>query len=395
MVKTKYLIIGNGIGGLSAAREIRNHDKNGTIIILSKEPYLTYYRPKLTEGIFEDFSLKDYLVYDEDWYSARNIKVVLNVNVEKIDIDNNAVHLEDNSKVGYEKLLIATGSNPFIPPIKGKDKKGVFALRTLNDLHEFKEYIKPLNIVTVIGGGLLGLEAAWSLKLLGKKVNVIEFALYLLPRQLDKELADKLERKLNDAGLKIFTNSQAEEILGENKATEIKLNGDRSILTDAVLISSGVRPNLDLIKDTPIEFNRGIKVDKHMRTNIENIFAAGDIVEVEGMVLGLWTAANEQGKIAGANMAGVEMEYTQPKIFTRLEIGDIKVFSAGIINDYDKVYEYKDDNKDVHYKLFTKDGIIVGAILFGDLKDMIKFNNAVTTHLPVQEFLNDIDIKMS
>lgn len=395
MEKVKYLIIGNGIGGLSAAREIRNNDKDGTITILSSEPYLTYYRPKLTEGIFKDFSLENFLVYDENWYKERHIKTILNIKVEELDIDKNTAYLDDDSQIEYEKLLIATGSRPFIPPIKGKEKEGVFALRTINDLHEFKDYIKSLSTVTVIGGGLLGLEAAWSLRMLGKEVNVIEFAPYLLPRQLDEELGHKLEEKLNNAGLKIYTNSQAEEILGHNRANGIKLNGDKLVAADAVLISSGVRPNLDLIKETIIEFDKGIKVDKYMRTNIDNVFAAGDVVEVEGMVLGLWTAANEQGKVAGANMAGVKMEYSKPKILTRLEIGEIKVFSAGIINDYDRIYEYKDDSRSIHHKLFTKDGIITGVILFGDLKDAVKINKAIDSRLPVEELIKNLNIKMT
>ena len=391
MERIKYLIIGNGIGGLSAAREIRSHDKESRIVLISKEPYLTYYRPKLTEGIFEDFSVDSLLVYDEKWYRQRNIEIVLKTAVEKIDIYNSIVHLDDSRKVEYEKLLIATGSHPFIPPFKGKDKEGVFALRTLQDLYEFKEFLKSCNTVSVVGGGLLGLEAAWSLKQLGKEVNVIEFAPYLLPKQLDKELAGKLERRLNSLGLNIYINSQVEEVLGDTRTNRIKLNGDREIATEAVLVSSGIRPNLDLIKDTPIEYDKGIKVDSLMRTNVENVFAAGDVVEVGGIVLGLWTAANEQGKIAGANMVGLKKEYKQPKIFTTLEIGDIKVFSAGDINNFDRIYEYKDSSKDIHHKIFTKNGITTGVILFGDMKDRNKFNTAIVSQLPVEELLKKDD----
>jgi nitrite reductase (NADH) large subunit len=391
MERIKYLIIGNGIGGLSAAREIRSHDKESRIVLISKEPYLTYYRPKLTEGIFEDFSVDSLLVYDEKWYRQRNIEIVLKTAVEKIDIDNSIVHLDDSRKIEYEKLLIATGSHPFIPPFKGKDKEGVFALRTLQDLYEFKEFLKSCNTVSVVGGGLLGLEAAWSLKQLGKEVNVIEFAPYLLPKQLDKELAGKLERRLNSLGLNIYINSQVEEVLGDTRTNRLKLNGDREIATEAVLVSSGIRPNLDLIKDTPIEYDKGIKVDSLMRTNVENVFAAGDVVEVGGIVLGLWTAANEQGKIAGANMVGLKKEYKQPKIFTTLEIGDIKVFSAGDINNFDRIYEYKDSSKDIHHKIFTKNGITTGVILFGDIKDRNKFNTAVMSQLPVEELLKNDD----
>ncbi|WP_333637834.1 NAD(P)/FAD-dependent oxidoreductase [Tissierella praeacuta] len=387
MDKAKYLIIGNGIAGLAATREIRAHDEKGTIIMISSESTLTYYRVKLTEYMSKEFTDEELLVSKENWYQDKNIKVILRKLVEDIDITNNKVRLDDGQEISYEKLLIATGSRPFIPPINGKYKEGLFALRTLKDLHYIKEYLKSCNDVSLIGGGLLGLEAAWALKELDKKVNIIEFAPYLLPRQLDKEISDKLEKKLSEHGFKIYLSSQAEEILGDGAVTGIRLNGERKLESEAVLVSSGIRPNLDLVRDTEIEYNRGIIVDKHLKTNIDNIYAAGDVVEIDGMVLGLWTAGNEQGKIAGANMAGKELEYNQPKIFTTLKIGNIELFSAGIIDDFDRVHEYKDDERDIHHKLFTRDNKIVGAILFGDLKEMNTIRNAVISNTSIDEYI--------
>ncbi len=387
MERAKYLIIGNGIAGLAAAREIRSNSEEGTIIMVSNEPTLTYYRVKLTEYISKDFVDEDLLVSKENWYQDKNIKVMLRKFVEDIDVINNKVKLDDGQVIEYEKLLIATGSRPFIPPINGKYQEGVFALRTLKDLHYIKDYMKSCEDVSVIGGGLLGLEAAWSLKQLGKNVSIIEFAPYLLPRQLDKEIANKLEEKLSSIGFKVYLSSQAEEITGEGKAVGIKLNGERNIKADAILVSSGIRPNLDLVRDTTIEYDKGIKVDKHLKTNIDNVYAAGDVVEIEGMVLGLWTAGNEQGKVAGANMAGKELEYNQPKIFTTLKIGSIELFSAGIINDFDRVYEYKDEKGDIHHKIFTKDGKIAGVILFGDLKEVNALRNAVISNMDVNEYI--------
>lgn len=387
MEMTKYLIIGNGIAGLAAAREIRTNDKDGSIVMVSNEPTLTYYRVKLTEYISKDFIDEDLLVSKENWYEEKNVKVMLRKFVEYIDTTNNKIKLDDGQEIEYEKLLIATGSRPFIPPINGKYKEGVFALRTLKDLHYIREYMRSSKDVSVIGGGLLGLEAAWSLKKLGKEVSIIEFAPYLLPRQLDKEIANKLEEKLSKIGFKVFLASQAEEILGEGKATGIKLNGERNIKADAILVSSGIRPNLDLVRNTTIEYDKGIKVDKRLKTNIDNVYAAGDVVEIDGMVLGLWTAGNEQGKVAGANMAGKELEYNHPKIFTTLQIGSIELFSAGVINDFDKVYEYKEDEKDIHHKIFTKDGKIVGVILFGELKEVNTLRNAVISNMAIDEYI--------
>ena len=389
MKKFKYLIIGNGITGLAAAREIRKSDEDGSIAMISNESSLTYYRVKLTEYISKDFQDEDLLVSKENWYNEKNVENILSKIVENIDFKNQKLRLDDSQEIGYEKLLLATGSRPFIPPINGKFKEGVFALRTLQDLHYIKDYLKNCNDVSVIGGGLLGIEAAWSLKQLGKTVSIIEFAPYLLPRQLDIEISNKLENKLSDLGFKTYLSSQAEEILGEGKADGIRLDGQRKIKTDAILVSSGIRPNLDLVRDTEIGYDKGIKVDKQMKTNIENVYAAGDVVEVDGMLLGLWTAGNEQGKVAGANMAGKSVEYDKPKLFATLQIGEIQLFSVGLINDFDKVYEYENKEEEIHHKIFTKEGRIVGAILFGDLKEMNNIKNAVMSKVAVDEYIKE------
>lgn len=384
---TKYVIIGNGIAGLAAIREIRKKDKEGTIKLVTSEGVLTYYRTKLTEYMAKDFKDEELLVAKEEWYTENKIDLYLNKIVEKIDTDNNKIILEDSEEVHYDKLLIATGSRPFVPPITGKYKEGVFALRSLKDLHYVKDYIKNLKKVTVIGGGLLGLEAAWSLKQLGKEVSIVEFAPYLLPRQVDSEIAEKLQKKLEEEGFKLYLGSQAEEILGQVRAAGIKLNKDRKIDTDAIIISAGIRPNLDLVRDTAIKFDKGIIVNKNLKTNIDNIYAAGDVAEIDKMVLGLWTVGNAEGKVAGANMAGASEEYINPSIFTNLHIGNVKLFSAGIIDNSQKIYEYK--TEELHHKIFVDQGKIVGAILFGDISKVNKLRNAVVANIDIEEYLKE------
>ena len=387
MDKTKYLIIGNGIAGLSAAREIRKNDSEGTITMVSNEEYLTYYRLKLTKSLSKDTDPSELIINKKSWYDERNIKVILSKIVERIDTSDNTIVLDDSKIIKYEKLLIATGAKPFIPPIHGKFKEGVFALRTLKDLGYIKEYILNKDRVTIIGGGLLGLEAAWALKELGKQVNIIEFAASLLPRQLDKELGDKLAEKLETQGMKVYLPYSVDEIIGESKATGITVNNGEIIKSDAILVSSGISPNLDLVRETDILFHKGIKVDANLRTNIENVYAAGDVVEFDNKVIGLWTTSNEQGKIAGANMAGSNEEYNHPKLFASLNIGNIDIFSAGDIQVFDEVYQYIDLSKDIHHKLYTRDGKITGVILFGDIKELNNLRNAVFSNMRVEEYL--------
>ena len=287
MDKTKYLIIGNGIAGLSATKEIKKNDPQGSITIVSNEEFLTYYRLKLTKSLSKNVDAKELIINDQLWYDENNINVILSKIVEKIDIENKLVVLDNSKEIHYENLLIATGARPFVPPIHGKFKEGVFALRTIKDLLYIKEYLKDKKRVTIIGGGLLGLEAAWALKELGMIVSIIEFAPYLLPRQLDKELGDKLMKKLEQMGMRVYLASTAEEILGESKATGILINSGEIVKSDAILVSSGIRPNLNLVSDTAIDFDKGIKVDSNLKTNIDNVYAAGDVVEYDNMVIGL------------------------------------------------------------------------------------------------------------
>lgn len=389
MHNVKYLIIGNGIAGLSAAKEIRKNDAKGSIMMISKEPYLPYYRIRLTEFLSKDFKDEDILVHKDDWYQKQDIKQLLSKIVERIEIEESMVVLDDGMEIKYEKLLIATGSRPFIPPIAGKFRQGVLALRTLKDLKYIKNYIDQRTDITIIGGGLLGLEAAWALKKLGKNVNIIELAPYLLPKQLDEEIANKLEEKLTEQGFNIYLSSSVEEILGEAMVDGIKLNHNRKIETHVVLFSVGIIPNIDIVRNTPIEFNRGILVDHGLRTNIENIYAAGDVIECHGDILGLWSASNEQGKVAGANMSGQSMKYDKPKPFTMLQIGEIKLFSIGNIQNFDSVYEYKNEDKGVHHKLFISDNRIIGGILFGDVKDMGKLKKAIAGKVTIESYLEE------
>lgn len=387
MKKTKYLIIGNGIAGLAAAKEIRKQDLDGSITMISNEPYLSYYRIRLTELIYKDFTEEGILINKEDWYRENKIEVLLNKIVEKIDVDKSSIRIDDGREIQYEKLLIATGSRPFIPPVEGKFKQGVLALRNIKDLEYIKNYLEGKENVTVIGGGLLGLEAAWALKQLGKKVSVVEFAPYLLPRQLDKELSKKLQKRLEEEGFKFYLNVGAEKILGENVADGIKLNNGEEIETEAILFSVGVRPNLDLVWDTEIKSDKGIIVDGNLRTNIPNIYAAGDVIEMDGRPIGLWTASNEQGKIAGQNMAGGGVEYKEASLYASLNISNLRLFSMGDINEYDQVYQDVDGK--VHKKLFVKDNKISAGILFGDTKDMGKLKTAIENKLAIEKYLKD------
>lgn len=386
MSKINYVIIGNGTAGLSAAEEIRKNDADGNITIVTDEKHLTYYRIKLSEGISKEFSPKELYVHDEAWYRERNINVILDKSIEKIDTDNKKVIAEDGEEIEYDKLLIATGSRSFLPPIKGSEKTGVLALRSLNDLNEVRDYFKKCDKVTVLGGGLLGLEAAWAIKKLGKDVNVVEFSEQLLPRQLDEKISKKFSNILKEKELNLYLGVGAEEIIGDGEVEGVKLSDETILKTDSILISAGVRPRLELVETTDIEHDRGIKVDEFLETNIADVYAAGDVAEVEGMVVGLWGISGAQGKLAGKNMTGGKESYKLPELTTMLNIADNAIFSTGDIKNYDKAVE-EEVKEDTNYKLCVTDGKITGGIIFNDMGKVPKVKKAIENKQDISKLI--------
>ena len=363
-----YLIIGNGIAGLAAAEEIRKNDENGKILIVSKEEIPTYWRTRLSALIAKDFDKDDIYVKKEAWYQEKNIEEKLGTEVEKLDLENDKAILSNGEEIEYGKVLLATGARAFVPPIKNVESKSVFAIRSLDDLISFKEYAADKKEVVIIGGGILGLEAAFSVKELGKEVSVIEAADYILNRQLDHELSKNLEKSLNEMGIKTFTGKATEEILvNDGKVSGIKLSNGKEIKADVIMVQAGVRSIIDLAKNSNLEVDRGIIVNDNLQSKKENVYAAGDCAQIGNFTIGLWTASQEMGKIVGRNMTGAKETYEKPKPFSTLMIGNIKVFSAGMTSG-EGIEEMKAEKDGNIYKLFKKDGKFVGGILWNDIK---------------------------
>ena len=363
-----YLIVGNGIAGLKAAESIRKKDENASIVIISKAADYTYWRTKLSELICKDFTNDDILVKKLDWYEKNNIEVKLQNEVEKLDLDSKKAILKNGDQIEYGKALIATGSHPFVPPIKNIDTKGVFAIRTVDDLNSFKKHINENKKVIIIGGGLLGLEAAFSIKNAGCEVLVIETFDYILGKQLDNELSLKLEKELNNAGIETSTGKNTSEILEKDgKVCGIKLDDGTEIEGGTILVQTGVRNDLDVAINSGLKTERGIIVDETLKTSDENVYAAGDCMQLGQATIGLWTASMEMGEIAGSNMTGDDKTYQTPKPFSSLLLGDIKLFSAGF-NSGEGIEEVKKEDGEKVYKLFKKDEKYVGGILYKDIK---------------------------
>lgn len=382
-----YLIVGAGIAGVTAAKEIRKHDKEGSILLLGNEKVRPYFRIQLTAILGDDAPEIPYLD-KEGWEEKLALDVNFDAEVVSVDFDAMTVTLADGEKIQGEKILLANGSHSSVPPFKNNELKGIFTLRNWDDLMTIQSYIKGFEEtkhIAVIGGGLLGLEAANSLKKSGHVVAIINRSEYLLSKQLDRELGMMLNEEMKDLGFMVFTEKSTKAFIGEDEVRGIEFDDGTAADFDMVLISAGVRPNTELFKDTGLEVNKGVIVDSHLMTNKANVWAAGDVAEVEGRVMGIWPASRAMGKVAGANMAGGDGTYENPKAHTKLDLDTIQIFSAGKIGEGD-VYFY--DDGDIHHRLYATDGKVTGAVLYGDTSAMGTFRKLVEAHAPIEEALD-------
>jgi nitrite reductase (NADH) large subunit len=364
----KYLIVGNGVAGTTAAEHIRKQDGQGSITMVTDEAFPFYWRLRLTEYVAGDMTEQNLMAKKEQWYKDQKIELKLKTRVQGADSAKKAVITRDNQRIAYDRLLIAAGSHSFIPPIKGSDKKGVFALRSIQDAQDIISWSKGIQDVVLIGGGLLGLEAGNALRKLGKKVMVVEFFPRLLPRQLDVAGAKRLQAIMEGMGFAFRLGVKKQEVLGDEKVKAVLVESGETLLSQMVIVSAGVRPNLDLAKALNLDHDKGIKVDERMRTNQPDVFAAGDVAEFRGIPYGIWTAAVEQGQAAGINMAGGEASYNGTVMANTLKVVGIDLASAGDIDAENKLESKVVSDDKTYKKIVIENNRIVGCIMLGDTK---------------------------
>ncbi len=362
----RYVIVGNGVAGTTAAEEIRKLDKEGSIVLLTEEDLPFYWRIRLIEFIAGEADEKALVAKKESWYRDQKIELKLGTKVVDGDPSKKAVVTTEGEKIPFDKLLVATGSRSFIPPIKGSDKEGVFALRSIQDGRAILARARKAKEIVLIGGGLLGLEAGNSVRKLGAKVKVVEFFPRLIPRQLDSEGAKRLQAKMEDMGFSFWLGAKTQEITGKNGVESVLLEGGERLSADMVIISAGVRPAMDLAKPLGLETDKGIKVDGRLRTSQSEVYAAGDVAEFKGIPYGIWPAAAEQGKIAGINMAGGDATYDGTTMSNVLKVVGIDLAAAGEI-DVDHKHESKVVvGEGLYRKIVLKDDRVIGCIMLGD-----------------------------
>lgn len=389
--KNYYVILGNGAAGHYAAEAIRKRDRTGTIIMISNEPYRTYNRPMLTKSIMADLDEEQIAVEGESWYRENKIYQILDHEVVKIDVKAKEVYLDDGNKYHYTKLIYALGSECFIPPIQGIDKEGVFAVRRLEDTKKISERLKETRHAVVIGGGVLGLEAAWELKKANCDVAVLELAPVLMGRQLDKAAGDMLKKISEGQGIQIHTGVQIEALEGEEKVSGVRLADGTVIPAELVIVSCGVRANTGIAKEAGIDIERAVIVNEKMETNIPDIYACGDCAQYEGINYAIWPQAVEEGKVAGAQAAGDDITYTTVPAALSFHGMNTALFAAGDNgqnpNLIYKTVEFKDETKKQYQKYYFLNNRLCGVILIGDTSRMAEMTEALQKKKQYKEII--------
>ncbi|MHA1987172.1 MAG: FAD-dependent oxidoreductase [Promethearchaeota archaeon] len=396
----KVVIIGNNVSGTFAAQNIRFLSEDVEIEIFTQEKYPYYTRVNLPELISEQTEIENLIVFKEDWYKNKQINLNLNSQITKIDPVSKLI--QSNGKknsVSYDKLILALGSTPNIPPIKNAvemrdEKRGVFTLRSIDDALEIKNYIKNKKAkkAIVIGGGLLGLELANQIQKCNLDTTVVEFFPRLLPRQLDIECGNMLKEEIEGRGIKVVLDATTEEILGKKSVSGIRLKGGIELDADIVLIQAGIKPTIDLAKDTNLATNRGIIVNEYLETSEKDIFAIGDCIEYNNQIWGIIPACMEQSKIVAASVLGskkVEYLGTTPK--NTLKIVGLELTSIGIIDPSKEeaggweILKRADKKESCYQKVILKENKLKGAILLGDTKSISYVYNKLEQEVSKEE----------
>jgi len=397
-----YVIVGNGVAGVTAAQSIVRADPSAEVHIFGAEPYPYYRRPLLWEFIAGQIEQDELIFRPPEWYDQRGIHLHLGVRATTLDPAAHRLTLADGSQADYDRALLATGGRPFVPPCEGTDKEGVFTLRTLDDARAIKAYARQVATAVVIGGGLLGLETARALHTAGLDVTVVEFFPYLLPRQLDQEGAQVLQSLLEAQGLQVITGATTEAVLGDVCADCIRLKDLRIVGGDLVLFSTGIRSEVSLAQEAGLEVHRGIVVDGHLQTSAEDIFSAGDAAEFDGRVYGIIPPAIEQARVAAANMvAPGSATYAGTLPTTTLKVAGAELTSLGecvVEGDEYTQLRHADPAAGHYRKVVLRDGRIVGAILLNDKERTRPITRLVERRADVSAFTDrllddDFDLK--
>ncbi len=375
----KIAILGNGVAGVTAAETIRSKDKGSEIVIITSEPHGFYSRPRLIDLISGKASAQQITIHAAPWYEKNNIGFMPSTRIERIDPGKKLLVDDSGRTISYDRLVIASGADPFVPPMDGASSEAVFTLRTMDDAIMIREAALERRSVAVIGGGLLGIEAAGGIASLGAEVTLLEVSGRLLPRQLDGEGAAILCGLLEQKGISIRAGVTVRRVDKEEKGVAVRLDDGTFVRAGLAVVSAGVRPRIDIAARASIACNSGILVDDFMRTGVPGVYACGDCAEHDSRLYGLWQPAREQGTVCGNHIAGIEAPFRGTVTSARLKVAGIELASVGCVDNtgQDREICEKNEKTGSYKKLFLRNKRLVGAILIGDLTELATLQKAI------------------
>jgi NAD(P)H-nitrite reductase large subunit len=377
--KTKYLIIGNSTAAVGAVEGLRRVDRETPIVLLAKEPHHTYSRPLISYLLAGEVDTARMYYRSADFYEKNGVDARLGVEVERVDPEKRIATTTAGMSVSFEKLLIATGGKPFVPPMEGSDARGVFTFTAWDDAKRMAAYIEETSATraVVIGGGLIGIKAAEALHARGFTVTMIELGPRVLPLALDETASRLAAEAISEAGVELVCETTVDRIVApEGRVAGVVLKTGREIDCDLVVVAIGVIPDTDIVKDSSIKVERGIVIDERCETNVKGIYAAGDVAQGMNALTGesrpipIFPNAYRQGGVAGANMAGGERKVDASFPMNSVDVFGLPTISVGLATvegeDYDVLTRI--DKKARSYKrIVLRDSRVVGALTVGDI----------------------------
>lgn len=370
--KERIVVIGNGMAGTACLEEILKTGPSRFDLTVFGAEGRNYNRVYLAQVLTGDKSLEDISLHGRDWYAGNGIRLHAGEKVTEIRRRGRVVVTESGIEAPYDKLIFATGALPIMPPVPGIGKEGVFPFRNIGDCERIASFCKAGGKAVVVGGGLLGLEAAWALKRLGMETTLVHIMDRLMERQLDPVAASFLREDIESAGIKVLLDKKTEEVQGREKVEGLLMSDGSTIPADVVVVSTGIRPNAELARSAGIYCGRGIVVSDCMQTYDPAVFAVGECVEHRGATFGLVGPIFEQARVLANHLAGdARLVFKSQPTSVRLKIPGIELYSAGDVNEAEgtETIEYLDKGLRAYKKLFVSEGRLQGIVMYGETHD--------------------------
>jgi nitrite reductase (NADH) large subunit len=392
-VSEPLVIVGNG---MAAARLVDELVKSSlgryAIAVIGEEPRLAYNRVLLSSVLAGETASHDIELKPASWWRERGVTLKYGTRVTEIDVGRRELRIENDESIEFSKLVLATGSTPLRLNVPGADLPGVYTFRDTRDVDLLLTLAAQKKRVVVVGGGLLGLEAAYGLAKAGAQVALVHLMDRLMERQLDAPAAHLLKSLVERKGIRILLNASTACITGERKVEGVELADNRRIDADAVIFAAGIRPNVALANEAGIKVSRGVVVDDILQTSAQGIFALGECAEHRGTCYGLVEPAYEQARVLARHLAGREAAYQGSVVATNLKVSGVAVFSAGDFmgTGGSESIVLSDFKRGAYKKLVIADGRLAGAVLIGDVADALWYLELIRSHEPVARIRKDM-----